>query len=140
MIYVVMQVYGWYHWLHGGNNDQELKVSSQSAQQMAFWIAMTAIGAVSWGHFMATQTDAAAPYADAFVVVTSLIAQWLMARKKIESWFFWITVDVVAIGVYLYKSLYVTTGLYTVFLFMAISGYFVWRKSLLQNVIVEPVV
>jgi len=42
------------------------------------------------------------------------------------------------IGVYLYKSLYVTTGLYTVFLFMAISGYFVWRKSLIQNVIVEP--
>lgn len=106
---------------------------------MAFWIATAAIGAVAWGHFMATHTDAAAPYADAFVVVASLIAQWLMARKKIESWFFWITVDVVAIGVYLYKSLYVTTGLYTVFLFMAISGYFVWRKSLIQNVIVEPV-
>lgn len=86
---------------------------------------------------MATYTDAAAPYADAYVVVTSLIAQWLMARKKIESWFFWISVDVVAIGVYLYKSLYVTTGLYSVFLFMAITGYFAWRKSSTCNGIAE---
>jgi nicotinamide mononucleotide transporter len=136
MIYVIMQIYGWYHWLHGGTNDQILNVSSQSARQTFLWIALAVTGAFVWGHFMATHTDAAAPYADAFVVVTSLIAQWLMARKKIESWFFWITVDVVAIGVYLYKSLYVTTCLYTVFLFMAISGYFVWRKYLIHNVVI----
>jgi len=138
VIYVVMQIYGWYHWLHGGTNNQMLNVTTQTVRQTLFWVATAFLGAFAWGHFMATHTDAAAPYADAFVVVASLIAQWLMARKIIESWLFWISVDSVAIGVYLYKSLFVTTGLYTVFLLMAISGYFAWRRTLTQNILIEP--
>lgn len=59
----------------------------------------------------------------------SLIAQWLLARKKLENWGFWIAVDVVAIGVYLSRDLYFTTGLYTLFLGMAIAGLVVWRRA-----------
>ena len=78
---------------------------------------------------MKSFTDAAVPYADAFTTVTSLVAQWLMARKRLESWWFWIAVDVVAIGVYFYKQLYLTTGLYAVFLVLATIGFFAWRKG-----------
>lgn len=78
---------------------------------------------------MANYTDAAVPYWDAFIAVMSLIAQWLLTKKKVESWYFWIAVDVVAIGVYLYKHLYFTTGLYTIFLVLAILGLFEWKKS-----------
>ena len=79
---------------------------------------------------MATYTDASVPYGDAFTTVASLIAQWLMARKRVESWFFWISVDVVAIGIYWYKDLFLTSGLYAAFLVLAIVGLFAWRKSL----------
>lgn len=133
IIYVIMQIYGWHHWLLGDKEHNSLKVSIQPLSHTAIWSLIAIFGAMVWGYIMASFTDAAVPYLDAFIVATSLIAQWLMARKKIESWFYWVTVDVVAIGVYLYKSLYITTGLYSVFLFLAISGYFTWRKALITE-------
>ena len=60
----------------------------------------------------------------------SLAATWLMAKKKLDSWYFWISVDVVAIGVYYYKELYMTCGLYAVFLVLATIGYFTWQRVL----------
>jgi nicotinamide mononucleotide transporter len=130
VIYVGMQIYGWYHWLYGGQKRTELKVSVLPGKVRSVWI-LTGIAATTvWGYLMATYTDAAAPYADAFIAVMSLIAQWLMARKKLESWHFWIVVDLVAIVVYLYKELFVTTGLYSVFLLLAITGYSQWKRTI----------
>jgi nicotinamide mononucleotide transporter len=130
VVYVVMQVYGWYHWLYGGRERSELKVTTLATRSLLVWTLVGAVATAAWGHSMATYTDAAAPYPDAFVAVASLIAQWLMARKRLESWFFWIAVDFVAIAVYLYKRLYITTGLYSVFLVLAVLGYFEWRRSI----------
>jgi len=96
---------------------------------LAGWLLLGLAGTAVWGFLMNRYTDAAAPYPDAFTTVMSLIAQWLMARKKLESWGFWIAVDVVAIGVYFYKDLYMTAGLYAVFLVLATIGFFEWRKS-----------
>ncbi|EKD81174.1 MAG: hypothetical protein ACD_39C01929G0001, partial [uncultured bacterium] len=89
-----------------------------------------ALATVLLGWFMATRTDASFPYPDAFTTIFSLTAQWLMSLKKLESWYFWIAVDVVAIGVYYAKGLYLTTGLYSLFLVMAVIGLLKWRKSL----------
>jgi nicotinamide mononucleotide transporter len=129
VIYVIMQVYGWYHWLHGGRERSELCVSLLSVPALLVWILIGAIATVPWGYSMATYTDAAAPYADAFIAAGSLIAQWLMARKKLESWYFWIAIDIVSIVVYLYKELFITTGLYSIFLILAVLGYFQWRRT-----------
>jgi nicotinamide mononucleotide transporter len=120
VIYVVMQIYGWYHWLHGGRNRGTLSVSTLTYRARLVWP----------GYLMATFTDASVPYGDAFTTVASLIAQWLMARKRLESWLFWISVDVIAIGIYWYKGLQLTSGLYAVFLVLATVGLFAWRRSL----------
>lgn len=93
------------------------------------WVFIAVAGTLLWGFVMKTLTDASVPYPDAFTTVASLIAQWLMARKRLESWCFWIAVDVVAIGVYFYKQLFFTTGLYAVFLILAIMGFLEWRKN-----------
>jgi nicotinamide mononucleotide transporter len=129
VIYVILQIYGWHNWLHGGKDHGKLEVSRLSTLRMILWMFVSIVGMSSWGWFMATYTDAALPFWDSFIASASLIAQWLMTRKKLESWIFWISVDVVAIGVYLYKYLYMTAGLYTVFLIMAIAGLFEWFKS-----------
>ena len=130
VIYVVMQVYGWYYWLHGGRDRTELKVTVLSLPALMAWMLIGAAVTLPWGYSMATYTDAAVPYADAFIAVASLIAQWLMARKRLESWYFWIVVDVVAIVVYFYKDLVITAGLYSVFLVLAVLGYFQWRRTI----------
>jgi nicotinamide mononucleotide transporter len=133
VIYVVMQVYGWYHWLHGGKNRGALPVSTLSLRARAAWPSTAIVGTLVWGYLMATFTDASVPYSDAFTTVASLIAQWLMARKRLESWFFWISVDVIAIGIYWYKGLILTSGLYAVFLVLATMGLFSWRKSMRET-------
>jgi len=130
VVYVALQVYGWWHWLHGGRDRGQLQVSSLSLRGFAGWIALLLVGTFMWGWGMASLTDASVPYWDAFTTVASLIAQWLMTRKRLESWIFWIAVDIVAIGVYAYKSLLLTSGLYAVFLVMAIMGLLAWRRSL----------
>lgn len=137
VIYVFMQIYGWHHWLHGGKNKTKLPISLL-LNLTYLWVAVAAVGTVIWGFLMDRFTDAAVPYADAFTTVASLIAQWLMARKKLESWFFWIAVDVVAIGVYWYKQLYLTTGLYSIFLVLATLGYFEWRKAFQKDPVAVP--
>jgi len=129
VVYVFLQIYGWYHWLHGGRDHGELKITRLSRRASTAWPALVVIGFLAWGYIMATHTDASLPYGDAFTTVASLVAQWLMARKKLESWLFWIAVDLVAIGIYWIKGLHMTSGLYLAFLMLATAGYFVWRVS-----------
>lgn len=135
IIYVVLQIYGWYHWLYGAKDKANLPVTKSKSTELVSWIMAGLVGMVVWGFLMNRYTDAAAPYPDAFIVVGSLIAQWLMARKRLDSWLFWIAVDVVAIAVYGYKALYFTAGLYLVFLGLCVIGLEQWKKSMhTQNV------
>ena len=129
VIYVFMQFYGWYYWLHGGKEHKEALVTKLTQAWIVATLAIASFGTIGWGYFMASKTDAAMPYGDAFTTVASLVAQWLMSRKKLESWYYWIAVDIIAIGIYYAKGLYLTSGLYVCFLFMATAGLIRWKKS-----------
>jgi len=133
VVYVAMQLYGWYFWLHGGRDRSASDVTILKTRVRLAWLAIVFFGTLGWGYLMAKFTDAAIPYGDAFTTVASLVAQWLMANKKLESWFFWISVDLVAIGIYWNKGLHLTSGLYAVFLILAAMGWFAWRKSLHES-------
>lgn len=133
VVYVFMQLYGWYHWVYGGKDDEELPVTRLSTMRLAMWSAAGAAGIGGLGFMMDTYTDADLAYWDASTTVLSLIAQWLMAKKVLESWVFWIVVDVLAVGIYAVKGLYLTTGLYAVFLGLATAGLVAWLKSYRQT-------
>jgi nicotinamide mononucleotide transporter len=133
VIYVVLQVYGWIHWLRGGTGEDTLPIGRLSRHGAAGCSTIVLVGTVALGWSMYSFTDAALPFWDASIMVASLVAQFLLARKILENWLFWIGVDVVAIGVYAAKELYATTGLYSVFLCMAVAGWFAWRRSFLQQ-------
>jgi nicotinamide mononucleotide transporter len=129
VVYVVLQLYGWYSWLYGGKNKTRLIVTRLPTINFIYWIVLGLCITAGWGYFMDNYTDADVPYGDGFIAVMSLIAQWLLTKKKLECWYFWIVVDVVAIGVYFYKHLYSTTGLYAIFLCLAAMGFLAWKKS-----------
>jgi nicotinamide mononucleotide transporter len=82
------------------------------------------------GALLSRYTNAALPWLDSATTTTSLIAQWMMARKILENWIVWVAVDVVYIGMFLYKSLFLTALLYAAFLVLAVTGYFQWKRSL----------
>lgn len=129
VVYVFMQIYGWWRWLHPGHGRHELPVTRLRPAEWGAWLAVASVGALGLGTLMNTQTDADLPYWDATTTVLSLIAQWLLAQKKLASWIFWIAVDVLAIGIYYVKGLYPTTVLYAVFLVLAVAGFISWRRS-----------
>ena len=133
VVYVILNAYGWYHWLYGGKNRTELPVSRTSARLGVFLIALGAAGTALLGTILARKTDAALPYIDSLTTSTSLIAQWMMTRKLLENWIIWVAVDVIYIGMYIFKHLYPTAVLYLVWLVLSAMGYFQWRTSLRER-------
>ena len=129
VVYFGLSLYGWYEWLYGGENRTELHVSRVS-KSLGVRLALVGLAAtLVLGTTLARFTDAALPYLDSATTSTSLVAQWMMTRKILENWAVWVAVDVVYVGMFLYKSLYLTAGLYTVFFVLAVMGYREWRRS-----------
>ena len=133
VVYVFLQFYGWHQWLHGNKDHGELSVRRIKPNPGIVWMLIGCFGTAALGYAMNRYTDADLPYWDAATTVLSLIAQYLMAKKLLESWLFWIVVDVLAVGIYAVKSLYLTSGLYAVFLGLAVMGFFAWQSSMKQN-------
>lgn len=127
--FIVVQVYGWWYWLRGGKNKTTAKVKILSWSHRGFWAAVILLGALLNGYVMSNYTDASVPYLDSLTTVGSIVAQWLLGRKLFENWVIWITMDIVDIGIYFYKSLYMTSGLYVVFLILSIMGAREWYKD-----------
>jgi nicotinamide mononucleotide transporter len=126
VVYIGMQIYGWWAWLYGGRSQTALGVTRLSWQQAVIWVVALGFGVLVLGSTMAAKTDAAFPYVDAFATVASLIAQWWLGRKILESWLLWIVVDIVSVGLYFAKSLYPTAILYVIFLGLAAWGWKQW--------------
>jgi len=130
VVYFVLSLYGWYEWLYGGENRTELHVSRTSRSLGVRLLVIGVASAAILGTMLARFTDAALPYLDSATTSTSLVAQWMMTRKILENWIVWAVVDVVYVGMFIFKKLYLTAGLYAVFLVLAIMGYVQWKRSL----------
>jgi nicotinamide mononucleotide transporter len=134
LVYVALCLYGWYAWLHGGGERGALAV----ARTPGFaWVVLASGGiafAAGLGFFLHRHTDAALPYWDASTASFSLVAQWMQTRKWIENWLVWIGVDVVYVGIYVVKGLFLMAGLYGAFLVLAVAGLLAWRRSLAATV------
>lgn len=130
VVYAVLSVYGWYQWLYGGAGHTTLQVS-RTRRAVGLVLAAIAVGgALLLGTLLHRGTDASLPFLDSLLTSTSLVAQWMMTRKLLESWAVWIGVDVLYVGMFIYKELYVTSVLYAVFLALAIRGWHEWKRSL----------
>jgi len=129
-VYFVLSIYGWYEWLYGGAGHTTLAVSRTPAR---LWAILIAVSIVFWailGRLTSGLPGVALPYVDAATATTSLVAQYLMTRKLLENWALWITVDVVYIGMFIFKGLYLTAGNYAVYLGLAVLGHIAWKRSL----------
>ncbi len=129
-VFVAALIYGWWHWTHGGpEKDARIPVTRLGARGIATAIVAGAAINLGWGWLLATHTDAALPYGDAFIGAFSLVGQWLQARKKLENWLCWLVVDVVAVVIFGMKELYWFAVLYALFCGMAWGGHRAWLQS-----------
>lgn len=130
VVYFALSLYGWYEWLYGGEDRSALAVSRIDVRT-ATWLAVIGVAfAALLGALLRRYTDAALPWLDSALASGSLVAQFMLTRKLLENWAVWIVVDVVYVGMYVFKSLYLTAGLYALFLALAVMGHARWRESL----------
>ena len=133
VVYFALSLYGWYEWLYGGENRTELHVSRTTRTLGVRLVLVGVASAALLGTLLARFTDAALPYLDSATTSTSLVAQWMMTRKILENWAVWAIVDVVYVGMFIYKRLYLPAGLYTVFFVLAVMGFIQWKRSLAER-------
>jgi nicotinamide mononucleotide transporter len=129
-VYVVVSIYGWYQWLHGGAGHGRLEVSRTPTAWAAGLAVFGVATSLALGLVLKHRTDDALPFADAAVTAFSLVAQWMATRKWLENWAVWITVDVAYVVMYASQRLYPTAGLYATFLALAVLGFRRWRASM----------
>lgn len=138
VVFIAMSLYGWYEWLYGGARHSALVVTRTRPLE---WVGV-AVGVVlftsSFGYYLAHHTDAALPYWDSFTTAGSLAAQYLLTRKRLENWLLWILVDIIYVPILWYKHLYPSSGLYAVYLVLAVYGYFEWRRTAREAASVPP--
>ena len=127
--FFVIQIYGLYVWLNGRAPDGRVIVDPLKPAHFAGYLAATAVVWVIVASLMSAYTDAAAPYWDAAVAALSVTAQFLLSRRHVQSWYLWIAVDVLAIGLFYTRGLQPTAALYVIFLGLAIMGLIQWRRA-----------
>lgn len=128
-IYAVLQLYGWWQWMRGGSQHSGRQISCLGVNGLLLSLAIGATASLALGYGMATYTDAAAPWLDASLTAFSLVAQVWMAQKRLENWLLWIILDVIFVGLFIHKELYLTAGLYALFTLLAVHGWRQWQRQ-----------
>lgn len=131
--YVGLSAYGWLAWWQETTSAvARLRIVRASSTAVAVALIVGGVGAIALYRLL-SQTDAALPWLDAPTASFSLVGQWMQARKWIQNWPLWIAVDLVYVGLYYLRSLYLTAGLYAVFAVLAIVGWRAWHRTVTER-------
>lgn len=134
LVYIVISVYGWWHWLWGGESRDSLPVRFATSSERLRAAAVIAVGTVAGARLMVLAGDAA-PIWDALTTLTSIVAIYWQARKIYESWMLWLSVDVVYFALYGSQDLWLTALTQVAFGAMCVVGLRDWRRSMQREVV-----
>ncbi|MGY6561530.1 MAG: nicotinamide riboside transporter PnuC [Luteibaculaceae bacterium] len=130
IFYLTMSIYGWYVWLYGGKNQTKAPVSSmvKSDYQTAWLMAFGSAVMVIILYVLNDKFTHWTAYVDTLTTAIFFVGMWLMAKRKLEHWWFWIIGDIISVPLYLYKGYAFTALQYFIFVFIAIAGLYQWKK------------
>jgi nicotinamide mononucleotide transporter len=128
VFFLVFTFYGWWHWWRGFREEGEVRIVTLSPRACFLALGAGAIGTVLLGWLM-VRVGAALPRLDSALTSYSLVASWWGARKHVANWWLWIVVDIVYVGEYIYKDLWLTALLYAGLVGLAVLGLRDWRRA-----------
>lgn len=131
--YLAMAVFGWWQWQYGGRKDndkaQVLSISSWGINQHLLCLAVIAALTAVSGYLLSQNTSAALPYVDSFTTWSAVITTWMVARKILQNWLYWVVIDAVSVWLYYERGLYLYALLFVAYTVIAVFGYLQWRKN-----------
>jgi len=127
-VFIAASIWGWWQWLRGAAG-KPLPVTRLSGAGWSAALLGWAVGFFALSAFLKAYTDTDVPHMDGFLTAGSLVGQLLTAKKKIENWHTWIVVDMLYVGLYIYKGLHLTAILYAVFVVLAVLGLHAWTNA-----------
>ena len=135
LYYILAGLYGWIVWL---NAPRKKDSSARKIQHTPTrWIVpLVAVYAAAHGLiylFLTHCTNSTVPFWDSLTTALSVVAMWMLSRKLIEQWIIWGVVDLITVGLYLYKDIPLTASLYGLYTVLAVAGYLRWRKEIQRN-------
>jgi nicotinamide mononucleotide transporter len=131
LVFIAVAGWGWWQWLRGTDaQGQAWHVNRLPAAALVRAVAMALAAWPLVGLFLDRFTDTDVPYWDAFPTTLSLLGQWLLGRKHIENWPTWLVVNTVSVALFAYKGLWLTVGLYAVFIGLSVAGWRAWQRQL----------
>ncbi|MES2378089.1 MAG: nicotinamide riboside transporter PnuC [Bacteroidota bacterium] len=126
--FLIMNVYGWYYWSKKPATEAKTPVTRIKKKEIILSIIAVVVFTFILGSVL-KYTTASFPYLDSFCTACSLVAQIFLARKVLENWLIWIFVDVVYVGVYIFKDLHLTAVMYAIYVAIALMGYVDWKRD-----------
>ncbi|HEX5380987.1 nicotinamide riboside transporter PnuC [Acinetobacter tandoii] len=124
--FMVVNFYGFYHWLKGKQQDHDIRIEPIKTSTVIWQMLLAALVGLAFGLSLKFWTDAAVPMLDAQLAAFSLLATYWTSRKHIATWVLWVFVDIVYVGMFIYKDLFLTAGLYAAFVGLAAFGWWQW--------------
>lgn len=131
--YMAMAVYGWWQWRHGGAQDSTLPVQRWRWQQHAITLAAIVTITLLSGTLLTRYTEAAWPYLDSFTTWASVVTTYMVARKILENWLYWMVINSTSIFLFIDRGLYLTALLLVSYLIISIFGLINWRRDYRQQ-------
>ena len=129
-VFIAVSLWGWYQWLFGGRDHRGIAVSRLGNRGWMLVALAWALGYLAVAAVLRAFTDSDVPHIDALLTAGSLVAQALLTRKIVQNWHLWIGIDLLYVGLYIHKNLYLTAVLYGLFALLAWVGMRAWNRTL----------
>ena len=126
VFYLVMAVYGWWQWRHHADKQQDLAIHCWPLKTHLIVFATVGVLTLVFGYGLAQNTKAALPYLDSFTTWGAVITTYMVTRKVLENWIYWIVIDAASVYLYLDRGLYLTALLFMIYLVLVIVGFYQW--------------
>jgi nicotinamide mononucleotide transporter len=133
LFYLAMAVYGWIDWRRGRTDDGTLAIETRGWRWHVGVVVLIAVAGGVNGWLLDRSSAAVAPYVDAFVTWASIATTWMVARRVLENWLYWIVIDLVAAWLYFSQSLALTSLLFAIYVVIAVRGHLSWRREWLAQ-------
>ena len=130
--FFALNIYGWAAWMRA-KDDSGIPVGWLTVRARKIWAGVTVAAWIVWSFLMQRHTDAVVPWIDGAIAMLSITAQWLLARRRVESWWLWILVDLIAVPLFASRGLYATAFVYVVLLGLSVDGLLQWRRAAAQG-------